>query len=84
MVSAIGNKTAVIFGASSGIGAAVARRFGALGADVIVHYSSNKAGAEDVVRKGVADLAGKASADATRAKLAELLLVAKARLMDEL
>lgn len=39
----------MIFGASSGIGAAVARRFGALGVSVLVHYNANGAGAEAVV-----------------------------------
>lgn len=76
MVSAIGNKTAVIFGASSGIGAAVARRFGALGADVIVHYSSNKAGAEDVVRD-IVDKGGKAqllAGDLSKADVADRLV----------
>ena len=42
-----------------------------------------EAGHEDVVRKVVADLAGKATAETVRAKLAELLPVAKAQLMTE-
>ena len=37
-----------------------------------------------MVRKVAADLAGKASADEIRAKMAELLPVAKAQLMAEL
>lgn len=41
-------KTALIFGASSGIGAAVARRFGACGVRVLVHYNANCDGAEAV------------------------------------
>jgi 3-oxoacyl-[acyl-carrier protein] reductase len=44
----LNNKKTVIFGASSGIGAAVARRFAACGADVAVHYNSNKSGADQV------------------------------------
>jgi 3-oxoacyl-[acyl-carrier protein] reductase len=48
MASALKDKKIVIFGASSGIGAAVAERFGALGAEIVVHYNSNKAGAEAV------------------------------------
>ena len=50
----------------------------------VVGADFEEAGSEDVVRKIVADLAGKASADEVRAKLAELLPVAKAQLLTEL
>ncbi|OYX25598.1 MAG: aldolase [Rhodobacterales bacterium 32-66-7] len=50
----------------------------------VVSADFEEAGNEDVVRKLVADLAGKASADEVRAKLAELLPVAKAQLLREL
>jgi len=43
------NKIAVVTGASSGIGAGIARAFGAQGATVIVNYASSKAGADTVV-----------------------------------
>lgn len=43
------NKIAVVTGASSGIGAGIARAFGAQGATVIVNYASSKAGADAVV-----------------------------------
>lgn len=49
----------------------------------VVSADFEEAGDEDVVRKVVADLAGKASADEVRAKLKELLPVAKAQLMSE-
>ncbi|MFN3577020.1 MAG: DUF1476 domain-containing protein [Tabrizicola sp.] len=49
----------------------------------VVSADFEEAGDEDVVRKVVADLAGKASADEIRAKLKELLPVAKAQLMSE-
>ena len=43
-------KIAVVTGASKGIGAAIARRFGAEGANVVVNYATDRAGAEQVVR----------------------------------
>lgn len=49
----------------------------------VVASDFEEAGIEDVVRKVAADLAGKASADDVRAKMAELLPVAKAQLMSE-
>jgi hypothetical protein len=49
----------------------------------VVQADFEEAGSEDVVRKVTADLAGKASADQVREKMAELLTVAKAQLMDE-
>jgi hypothetical protein len=50
----------------------------------VVNADFEEAGIEDVVRKVAADLAGHASADDVRAKMAELLPVAKAQLMTEL
>jgi 3-oxoacyl-[acyl-carrier protein] reductase len=47
-------KTAVVTGASKGIGAGIARAFGAAGAAVVVNYASDKAGADKVV----ADIVG--------------------------
>jgi hypothetical protein len=49
----------------------------------VVAADFEEAGIEDVVRKVAADLAGKASEDQIRAKMAELLPVAKAQLMTE-
>src|SRR2546423_9446353 len=45
------DKVAVVTGASKGIGAAIAKRFGAEGAKVVVNYASSKAGADSVVRE---------------------------------
>ena len=50
----------------------------------VVSADFEEAGIEDVVRKVAADLAGKATADEIRAKMAELLPVAKAQLMSEI
>ena len=49
----------------------------------VVSADFEEAGTEDVVRKVAADLQGKAGADEIRAKMAELLPVATAQLMDE-
>jgi hypothetical protein len=50
----------------------------------VVSADFEEAGDDDVVRKVVADLGGKASTEDVRAKLQELLPVAKAQLMSEL
>ena len=50
----------------------------------VVNADFEEAGIEDVVRKVVADLGDKASADAVRVKMAELLGTAKAQLMAEI
>jgi hypothetical protein len=49
----------------------------------VVAADFEEAGIEDVVRKVAADLGDKSSADAVRAKMAEMLPVAKAQLMAE-
>lgn len=50
----------------------------------VVNSDFEEAGIEDVVRKVAGDLAGKASAEAVRVKMTELLSVAKTQLMNEL
>lgn len=50
----------------------------------VVSADFEEAGSDDVVRKLVGDLAGKASAEDVRAKLAELMPIAKTQLMGEL
>ena len=50
----------------------------------VISSDFEEAGIEDVVRKVAADLAGKSSADAIRAKLAALMPVAKAQLLAEI
>ncbi len=80
------DKKCVIFGASSGIGAAVARRFAARGAEVLIHYNTNRAGAEqvaaDIIKAGgKADLIG---GDASDAAIANSLVDDAARKLGRL
>lgn len=55
----LAGKAVLITGASTGIGAALAKAFGAQGASVGVHYNSSKEAAE-AVAKAIADKGGKA------------------------
>jgi 3-oxoacyl-[acyl-carrier protein] reductase len=54
-------KVAVVTGASKGIGAGIAKQFGAEGASVVVNYASSKAGADKVVAE-ITSKGGKAIA----------------------
>lgn len=64
MIPDLKDKVVLITGASTGIGAAVARAFGAEGSTVVVHYHAS----EDAARKVVADIeAGGGRAHALRA-----------------
>lgn len=49
----------------------------------VVKVDFEEAGHEDVVRKVSGDLGGKASDDEIRAKMAELMIVAKTQIMNE-
>lgn len=76
------DSSVLITGASSGIGAAVARAFGAAGARVTVHYRSGQAAAEQVVADIVASggQAQAVQADVTdSASVDRLVEAAKAR-----
>ena len=53
-------------------------------AKTVVLADFEEAGHEDVVRKVVADLEGKITSDEIREKRAELLVIAKEQLMEEL
>ncbi len=54
-------RVAIVTGASGGIGAGIARRFGEAGANVVCHYNGNKDAAEKVVA-AIKDAGGKAVA----------------------
>lgn len=49
-MNSLKNKVALITGASGGLGKAIAERYAQLGADIIVHYNSNKDKADEVVK----------------------------------
>ncbi|MFL1874991.1 SDR family NAD(P)-dependent oxidoreductase [Hansschlegelia beijingensis] len=77
-MSELTGKTAVVTGASKGIGAGIAKVLGAAGAAVVVNYASDKAGAEKVV----AEIAAKGgSAIAVQADMSKAADVT--RLFDE-
>lgn len=48
-MNSLKNKVAVITGSARGLGKAIAERYAALGADIVINYSRDKASAEEVV-----------------------------------
>ncbi len=48
-MNSLKNKVAMITGSARGLGKAIAERYAALGADIVINYSRDKASAEEVV-----------------------------------
>jgi 3-oxoacyl-[acyl-carrier protein] reductase len=74
-MNAFHNKVALITGSARGLGKAIAERYAALGADIVVNYSRDKSSADEVVRNitamGVRVMA--VQADVTKVKDVERL-----------
>ena len=66
------NKVALITGSARGLGKAIAERYAALGANIVVNYSKDKASAEEVVKNITAMGAKVISIQADVSKVAEL------------
>jgi 3-oxoacyl-[acyl-carrier protein] reductase len=49
LMNSLKNKAALITGSARGLGKAIAERYAALGADIVINYSRDKASAEEVV-----------------------------------
>ena len=48
-MNSLKNKVALITGSARGLGKAIAERYAALGANIVINYSRDKASAEEVV-----------------------------------
>src|ERR1700679_4371229 len=48
-MNSLRNKVALVTGSARGLGKAIAERFAALGADIVVNYSKDKSSADEVV-----------------------------------
>lgn len=74
-MNSLHNKTAIITGSARGLGKAIAERYAALGANIVINYSRDKASAEEVVNNitamGARVIA--VQADVTRVKDVERL-----------
>jgi len=75
MKTLLHNKTAIITGSARGLGKAIAERYAALGANIVINYSKDKTSAEEVVNTitsmGVKVIA--VQADVTKVKEVERL-----------
>src|SRR5882757_4059744 len=75
IMNSLHNKVALITGSARGLGKAIAERYAALGANIVINYSRDKTSAEEVVKNisamGVKVIA--IQADVTKVKEVERL-----------
>lgn len=71
-MNSLKNKVALITGSARGLGKAIAERYAALGANIVVNYSKDKASAEEVVKNITAMGVKVVSIQADVSKVAEL------------
>ena len=71
-MNTLNNKVAVITGSARGLGKAIAERYAALGADVVINYSRDKASADEVVSNITAMGARVIAVQADVSKVAEI------------
>lgn len=71
-MNSLKNKVALITGSARGLGKAIAERYAALGADVVVNYSKDKASADEVVSNITAMGARVIAVQADVSKVADL------------
>jgi 3-oxoacyl-[acyl-carrier protein] reductase len=71
-MNSLKNKVALITGSARGLGKAIAERYAALGANIVVNYSKDKASAEEVVKNITATGVKVVSIQADVSKVAEL------------
>ena len=48
-MNSLKNKVAIVTGSVRGLGKAIAERYAALGADIVINYSKDKASADEVL-----------------------------------
>jgi 3-oxoacyl-[acyl-carrier protein] reductase len=71
-MNSLKNKVALITGSARGLGKAIAERYAALGADIVINYSRDKASADEVV-SNITAMGGKVIAiQADVSKVADL------------
>src|SRR5215468_1586014 len=75
----LSGRVAVVTGAGSGLGLAVARRFAQAGARVVVHYRSSLSGASELVQELGPDRGVAVEADLTQPEEASSLIQAAVR-----
>src|SRR6201996_5993840 len=78
IMNTLKNKVALITGSARGLGKAIAERYAAMGADIVINYSRDKASADEVVSNIKAMGARVIAVQADVSKVAEI-----ARLFDE-